>query len=76
MLSKQLTKTRQQHQPRDSFEDWRSSASAARHQMIITPRVVAGRSEIEEEHDDDVVKPLRRDKKLPLDGLTFLVVDD
>ncbi|CAI0459016.1 unnamed protein product [Linum tenue] len=68
--------TRQQHQPRDSFEDWRSSAAAARHQMIITPRVGAGRSEIEEEHDDVVGKPLGSDKKLPLDGLTFLVVDD
>ncbi|CAL1408283.1 unnamed protein product [Linum trigynum] len=76
MLSKHLTKTRQQHQPWDSFEDWRSSASAARHQMISTPRVAAERSKIEEEHDDDVVKPLRRDKKLSLDGLTFLVVDD
>ncbi|CAL1392822.1 unnamed protein product [Linum trigynum] len=76
MLSKNPAKARQQHQPRDSFEDWRSSAAAARHQMIITPRVGAGRSEIEEEHDDDVGKPLTRDKKLRLDGLTFLVVDD
>ncbi|CAI0459015.1 unnamed protein product [Linum tenue] len=76
MLSKNPAKARQQHQPRDSFEDWRSSAAAARHQMIITPRVGAGRSEIEEEHDDVVGKPLGSDKKLPLDGLTFLVVDD